>query len=29
MSGEEFFNQPGIDFIREGWAAAMFGKAHL
>ena len=27
MSGEDFFNQPGIDFIREGLAAATFGKA--
>jgi hypothetical protein len=27
MSGEDFFNQPGLDFIREGWAAAMFGQA--
>ena len=27
MNGEDLFNQPGIEFIREGWAAATFGKA--
>lgn len=27
MSGEDLFNQPGIEFIREGWAAATFGIA--
>lgn len=27
ISREDFFNQPGLDFIREGWAAAKFGIA--
>jgi hypothetical protein len=27
MTGDELFNQPGIEFIREGWAAGTFGVA--
>jgi len=26
MTGEEFFNQPGIEFLRDAWAAATFAK---
>lgn len=27
MGGADFFNQPGMQFIREGWAAGKFGAA--
>ena len=27
MTGEEFFNQPGIQFVRDAWAAATLGTA--
>lgn len=26
MTGAEFFNQPGIQFVRDAWAAATFGE---